>query len=78
MCVNVCHLYDMTGAECYDCCAYPNMKRSGEVVQIGLNEADVIQPEISAPTLGPDQRLLFVLYQDDLQENTSLNIEITI
>lgn len=54
------------------------MKRSGEVVKIGLNEADVIQPELSAPTLGPDQRLLLVLYQDDLQENKSLNIEITL
>lgn len=53
------------------------MKRSGEVVQVGLNEADVTQPEISAPTLGPEQRLLLVLYQDDLQENKSINIEIT-
>lgn len=44
------------------------MKRSGEVVQIGLDEADVFQPKLSAPTLGPDQRLLFVLYKDDLQE----------
>lgn len=68
MCVNVCHLYHMTGAEHWTCCAYPNMKRSGEIVQIGLNEADVIQPELSASPLGPDQRLLFVLYQDDLQQ----------
>lgn len=49
-------------------CTHPNMKRSGEVVQIGLDEADVFQPELSAPTLGPDQRLLLVLYKDDLQE----------
>lgn len=54
------------------------MKRSGEVVQIGLDEADVFQPKLSAPTLGPDQRLLFVLYKDDLQEKKLLNNKITV
>lgn len=68
MCADVCTLNHMTAAELWTGCTHPNMKRSGEVVQVGLDEADVFQPELSAPTLGPDQRLLFVLYKDDLQE----------
>lgn len=47
--------------------AHPNLKRSSEVVQIGLNEADVFQTELNTATLGPDQGLFFILYEDDLE-----------
>ena len=47
--------------------AHPNLKWSSEVVQIGLNEADVLQTELSTTTLGPHQGLFFVLYEDDLE-----------
>lgn len=49
------------------CSAHPNVKWSGEVVQIGLNETNVFQTELSATTLGSDQGLFFVLYEDDLE-----------
>ncbi len=49
------------------CSAHPNVKGSSEVVQIGLNEADVFQTELSTTTLGPDQGLFFVLYEEDLE-----------
>lgn len=48
------------------CSAYPNMKRSSEVVQIGLNETNVFQTKFSATTLGSEQGLFFVLDEDDL------------
>lgn len=47
--------------------AHPNVKWSSKVVQIGLNEANVFQAELMATTLGSDQGLFFVLYEDDLQ-----------
>lgn len=49
------------------CSAHPNVKRTGEVVQIGLNETNVFQTKLSATTLGSDQGLFFVLYEDDLK-----------
>lgn len=43
------------------------MEGSSKVIQIGLKETDVLQAELSAATLGSNQRLLFVLYEYDLQ-----------
>lgn len=50
------------------CYAHPDVKRSSEVIQIGLNEADIFQTELSTATLSPDQGLFFVLYEDDLKQ----------
>ena len=50
---------------------HPNLKRASEVIQISLNEADVLQPELCTATLGPDQGLFFVLYEDDLEQRQS-------
>ena len=49
------------------CSAHPNVKWSSEIVQIGLNEANVSQTELSTTILGPDQGLFFVFYEDDLK-----------
>ena len=52
---------------CVNSSAHPDVKRSSEVIQIGLNETEVFQAKLGAATLGSDQWLLFVLYEDDLE-----------
>lgn len=52
---------------CGNSSAHPNVKRSSEVIQIGLNETEVFQAKLGAATLGSDQGLFFVLYEDDLE-----------
>lgn len=49
------------------CAAHPDVKGPGEVVQVGLDEADVLQAQLGAPTLSPEQRLFLVLDEDDLR-----------
>lgn len=44
------------------------MKRPSEVIQVGLNETDVFQTELGAPTPGPDQGLFFVFYENNLEK----------
>lgn len=56
------------------CSAYPNMKRSSEVVQIGLNETNVFQTKFSATTLGSEQGLFFVLDEDDLDYRQTIKL----
>ena len=49
------------------CSAHPNVKWSSEIVQIGLNEANVFQTKLGTATLGSDQRLFFVFYENNLK-----------
>lgn len=49
------------------CSTHPNVKWSSEIVQIGLNEANVFQTKLNTATLGSDQRLFFVFYEDNLE-----------
>lgn len=58
------HFFLLLGVTFY---AHPNVKGSSEVVQIGLNEADVFQTKLSTTTLSPHQGLFFVLYEEDLE-----------
>lgn len=44
------------------------MKGPSEVVQVGLDETNVLQAQLGAPTLRPEQRLLLVLDEDDLHQ----------
>lgn len=55
------------------CSTHPNVKRSSEIVQIGLNEANVFQTELSTASLGPDQGLFFVFYEDDLEKKEKIH-----
>lgn len=48
------------------CFAHPDVKGPSEVVQVGLDETNVLQTQLGAPTLSPEQRLLLVLDEDDL------------
>lgn len=48
------------------CSAHPDVKGPSEVVQVGLDETNVLQTQLGAPTLSPEQRLLLVLDEDDL------------
>lgn len=52
---------------CVNSSAHPDVKRSSEVIQIGLNETEVFQAKLGAATLGSDQGLFFVLDEDDLE-----------
>lgn len=58
------HYHVCCNATCME--GNPNVKGSSEVVQIGLNEADVFQTKLSTTTLSPHQGLFFVLYEEDL------------
>lgn len=46
--------------------AHPDVKGSSEVVQVGLDETNVLQAQLRAPGLSPEQRLFLVLDEDDL------------
>lgn len=48
------------------CSAHPDVKGPSEVVQVGLDETNVLQTQLGAPTLSPEQRLLLVLDENDL------------
>lgn len=48
------------------CSAHPDVKGRSEVVQVGLDESNVLQAQLGAPTLSPEQRLFLVLDEDDL------------
>lgn len=49
------------------CSAHPDVKGPGEVVQVGLDESDVLQAQLGAPTLSSEQRLFLVFDEDDLR-----------
>lgn len=49
------------------CSAHPDVKGSSEVVQVGLDETDVLQAQLGAAALSPQQRLFLVLDEDDLK-----------
>lgn len=49
------------------CSAHPDVKGSCEVVQVGLDETDVLQAQLGAAALSPEQRLFLVLDEDDLK-----------
>lgn len=59
------------------CSAHPDVKGPSEVVQVGLDEADVLQAQLGAPTLSPEQRLFLVLDEDDLRVKDRRNEDIT-
>lgn len=52
----------------FRCYTHPNMKVPSEIVQVGLDETNVLQTQLAAPTLSPEQRLFLVLDEDDLHQ----------
>lgn len=50
------------------CSTHPDVKRPSEVVQVGLDETNVLQAQLGAPALSPEQRLFLVLDEDDLHQ----------
>lgn len=60
------------------CSAHPDVKGSSEVVQVGLDETNVLQAQLGAAALSPQQRLFLVLDEDDLKTRGRCSVNIAV